>query len=213
MSQISNYWTNCQATPKKDLTTTDAHARQFHHNPSMHGTHYNSNTFVRDQFGNMVGTTMLVVRDFWDSLGERHCTFSTVNLLVGNTIPFNAYTKALQRGLGQNVECKPFQVKAFTAIDDVSTSSVKHVFVFIRPGDGKSTLWNVPPLARYMHGYKPFKYVVVLPENAKGNAVENLFDPVTGEVSVAGISVPMSVWSNAIPNMQARFQRILSLCS
>ena len=166
MSQISNYWTNCQATPKEGLTTTDAHARQFHHNPSMHGTHYNSNTFVRDQFGSMVGTTMLVVRDFWDSLGERHCTFSTVNLLVGNTIPVNAYTKALRRGLGQNVECKPFQVKAFTAIDDVSTSSVKHVFVFIRPGDGKSTLWNVPPLARYMHGYKPFKFVVVLPHNA-----------------------------------------------
>lgn len=46
-------------------------------------------------------------------------------------------------------------------------------------------------------------------DNAKGNAVENLFDPGTGEVSVAGVSVPMSVWSNAIPNMQARFQSIL----
>ena len=45
-------------------------------------------------------------------------------------------------------------------------------------------------------------------ENAKGTAVENLFDPVTGEVSVAGVSVPMSVWSNAIPNMQVRFQSI-----
>ena len=166
VSQIGNYWTNCQATPKESLTTTPEMARQFHHTPSMHGTHYCSNTFRRDQYGSLVGTTMLVVRDFWDSFGEQHCCFSNVNLLVGNTIPSIAYTKALQRGLGPNVNCKPFQVKAFTAIDDFSSSAVKHVFVFIRPGDGKSTLWNVPPLARYMHGYKPFKFMVVIPHNA-----------------------------------------------
>ena len=45
--------------------------------------------------------------------------------------------------------------------------------------------------------------------NAEGNASENLFDPITGEVSVAGVSVLMSVWSKAIPNMVAKFQSLL----
>jgi hypothetical protein len=45
--------------------------------------------------------------------------------------------------------------------------------------------------------------------NAEGHASENLFDPVTGEVSVAGVSVLMSVWNKAIPNMLAKFQSLL----
>ena len=164
--QMINYSSNFDQPVITRVSTSSENAIQFHHKPKMHDNIYSSATISKDKDGNRVGASLITARAIWRQFGEGNVMFNRFDSdNDDNTIPDAAFISAMRQSLrNPSAECKPFQMKAFKELD--RTDGSQHLFVFQPPGSGKSALWNILILARYLYSSKIKKSLVIIPHNA-----------------------------------------------
>ena len=149
----------------KSLSKTSTNklmAHQFHHSEPIHDQLYSSEVYIRDSSGGRLAGSLIAAHDIWSSFGESGASYtsSTPNQLQNKILTRYHFDKAAQWAYQDPVaRVRDLQLNAIQhAIMD---SVLYHAFVFLGCGTGKSGIYILMALARYLYGVPQSKTVVI----------------------------------------------------
>ena len=147
-------------------STTSSMASQFHHSQIVHDKFYSAETYRKDKDGNFVRGPLLMAHQIWTALGEDSNMAPTARPVLDNVILTKShYDYAAKYAFGDSMATvKDIQYNAI--IHASSPDVMKHAFVLMGCGTGKSGIYNLLLLAAYLNGCQVRKTIVISPHNS-----------------------------------------------